>query len=147
MGRLELELPELVHALERLPRARLRQLAVLACEEALARTSLDQPPIISAMHMLKLGDYGDTPVRAELGVLVSALDDAQLTIQERVEAGDESQDEYEAVFAQARAASALWYALDSDPLVAAQESMYEAGAALNEDFTRIRHLAETQLDG
>lgn len=57
-------------------------------------------------------------------------------LQDRVEEGSADRSEYLTAFARARAAMALWFALEADPLTAAMESAYEAEAATDDNVLR-----------
>lgn len=82
-----------------------------------------------ALAALREGQVGDSHERNALKALVDALDERAWDIQDEVEAGRAAEQQYLDGFALARAASAVWFALDADPLTAALEATYEAQAA------------------
>ena len=108
--RLEAIAPDLVEQIEREPEARLRAVA-----EGVAAAALRI----------------DTPIRID-----GVLDEAAWDLQERMDAGQAAHDEYLAAFRRARAVTSLWFALDSDPMVAAMEASYEARAAADDAAVR-----------
>ena len=59
-------------------------------------------------------------------LLVDELDETAGATQARQHAGAATEDDYLRDFRKARAASAMWFALDPDPLTAAIQSAYEA---------------------
>lgn len=64
--------------------------------------------------------------------LTEGLDEAAWGVQDRVEAGTADKADYVNAFAKARAANAVWYALDPDPLEAAAEATFEASSAIED---------------
>ena len=79
---------------------------------------------------------GDAGARAAVERLTSELDELAWNIQEQLDEGVASEDEYAAAFERARAAMAVWFALDPRPRVAAEETIYEAIAAIGEAAVR-----------
>ena len=75
-----------------------------------------------------LNDHGEaTPgQRDALQLLVDELDETAWATRARQHAGIATDEEYLRDFRKARAASAMWFALDPDPLTAAIQSAYEA---------------------
>jgi hypothetical protein len=76
--------------------------------------------------------------------LVEQLDERAWDIQDRQASGTAADVDYLSAFGLARAASAIWYALDGSALQAAMESVYEAHAASGELET-MRALVYTVL--
>jgi hypothetical protein len=101
----------------------------------------DAPQVRTARIALNDGPCGESPARAGLAALVKELDEAAWRLQEQDPNADAA---YLAAFRRARAASALWFALDCDPMTAAKEATYEAQAAL-QDLGRVRELVTSLL--
>ncbi|MGX5681486.1 hypothetical protein [Schumannella luteola] len=111
-------------------RDRLRSIASEVARQAVERVQLDDPDVLRAVESDPLPE-GDS-LRAMLSMVVERLDEVAWEIQSRIDEGTESQADYESVFKRARAAHALWFSLDPDPMVAAKESAYEAYSATDE---------------
>jgi hypothetical protein len=90
------------------------------------------PVIAAAMDIVKTGRYDDVSRREQLDILVERLDAQQWDLQDAVAAGHADEGAYLLAFAQARAAHAVYFALDADPFIAATEAIYEAQAAIDE---------------
>ncbi len=131
-SRLDLIAPDLAEILPHATSAQLRDIALAACTIALDRTGLAEPLLERALVQLRHHRAGDVDLRRAIHDLVQQLDRTQWQIQAAVEAGNAPEAAYEAAFAEARAAHAVWYALDPDPVTAALESLYEAGAATDD---------------
>jgi len=92
--------------------------------------------------MLDGGQFGDTDERRDLKTLVEEFDERAWRIQREVEAGTVETERYLDAFAQARAANALWCALNGDALFASSEATYETNAALGGDIEAVRTAIE-----
>jgi hypothetical protein len=90
------------------------------------------PRLTAAQERLAKGEYGDTPERHAVQALIEELDEVAWNIQEEVDSGKRSYDDYSKGFAKARAANVAWCALDRDPYNAASETLYEAQHALDD---------------
>lgn len=106
-----------------------RKAAKLACKFALERTQIQEPIVRQGLEALELGRYGDSSILAKLQSLANHLDEIQWDLQEKMESGGTDLSTYLAAFKRARAATALYFALNADALVAATESIYEAYSA------------------
>ena len=75
--------------------------------------------------------------RSRLDALTQELEETAWDIQDRIGAGDASEDEYRRAFAKARAVAAIGFALDGS-LAASFDSLYEAYYAIDsqDDFLR-----------
>lgn len=82
--------------------------------------------------------------RDALKVLVDELDERAWDVQDEVTAGRAPQEAYIVAFSLARAASAVWFALDSDELHAALEAVNEAQAARG-DLAGVRRRVQSLL--
>ena len=127
---------DLAEQLEREPEPRLRRVAERVALAALGEVSLEDDRVDRAVDALRAGRFGETAERAALKALVDELDEAAWDLQDEVEAGQADQGSYLAAFGRARAAMALWFALDGDPLEAAMEAAYEAEAATDDRLLR-----------
>src|SRR5690348_4280174 len=105
----------------------LRRGAGRAARLAMATVGLSDPRVDAGLAALESGRTGEGPARDAIGQLVGELDTIAWAARDRGEA-----DEYERIFGLARAANALWSALDVDPTVAAADAAYEAFAALRD---------------
>lgn len=105
----------------------LRRGATRAAKLAMAKTGLSDPRVDVALAALESGRTGDGPARDAIGRLVEELDAAAAAARDR---GDG--EELERAFRQARAANALWSALDVDPTVAAADAAYEVYSVLGD---------------
>jgi hypothetical protein len=124
-----------------------RQLARTVGRLAVDRTGVADPRLTAALACLESGAYGDSPDRVALEALTQELDEVGWRLQERVDAGAASEEEYVKAFTKARATNSVWCALDPDALVAAVEATYEARAALREDRNALRTAMEQSLNG
>ncbi|MGV8973119.1 MAG: hypothetical protein ACOH10_12425 [Rhodoglobus sp.] len=121
--------PDIVEVLGRNPPARLRAIAVDAGEWIVEIVGLVDPRLDAALAAMRDLRVGASPERNALKVLVDELDERAWEVQDDVDAGSAPQEAYIVAFSLARAASAVWFALDSDALHAALEAIYEAQAA------------------
>jgi hypothetical protein len=130
--RLDLIDPVLSGRLQQLSARQLRHITYTICTLALERTGVRDPVIAAAMDIVKTGRYDDVSRREQLDILVERLDAQQWDLQDAVAAGHADEGAYLLAFAQARAAHAVYFALDADPFIAATEAIYEAQAAIDE---------------
>lgn len=128
--------PDLVEQLEREPEPRLRTMAEGVVDAALRDAEIRSETVDSALAALRAGRYGESDERSATKALADELDEAAWDIQERVDAGEAEQEDYLSAFRRARAATALWFALDDDPRTAAMEAAYEARAATDDGVVR-----------
>lgn len=131
--------PDLDQAVAQASPAGQRAVSIAAAEFAVRRTRLTGPEIDAALAAARAGRFGDTRERAAVHALAERLDERQWAIQDRIDSGQASQEEHLAAFSAARAATALYYALDADTPTAALESAYEANAA-TDDLTELHAL-------
>ncbi len=143
-SRLDLIAVDLADRIDRAPASQQRAAALAACRFALDRTGLDDRIVKEGMNALERGGYPNVLLQEKLTLLVEALDEIQWDLQEKVDAGRADQAEYLAAFSRARAAHAVYFALDPDPFVAAVESVYEANAA-TDDLPGLRQAVTAAL--
>jgi len=108
----------------------LRRVAAEAATLAVARTQLKDPRLEVALQALNSIGAETAPAHGIAEEVTSELDAQAWDLQDLVDAGAASQEEYEEAFRKARAAAAVGYALDADPLTSACEAVYEAQAAI-----------------
>jgi len=113
-----------------------RAISLAVCKIAVSRSSLDAALVATALQLLQKGIYKDERITSALERLVEELDDSYFTAQSRFERGDGNETTYRELFSKARAANAVQFAFDADPLVAATHAIYEACAAVGTDATR-----------
>jgi hypothetical protein len=138
--RLELIAPELPAGLAHLPEPQLRGVALAAATFALEQTGLDDPVLGQALAAVRQDRRDDPGLRGRVESLVDTLDERQFELQEAVDNGEGDKVAQSAAFARARAANAVFYALDPDAFTAATDVLYEAYAATG-DLERVRELA------
>jgi hypothetical protein len=128
--------PDLVEQLEGESEAQLRRTAEAVVDAALRATKVGSGTVKQALAALQAGRHGALEERRVVKQLADRLDESAWDLQDRVEAGEAGRDEYLDEFRRARAVTALWFALEPDPLVAAVEVAYEARAATDDDVVR-----------
>ena len=138
--RLENSAPDLYSALSKSSGAELRSIALSVCTMAVSQTELAFPIIGKVMQHLRNGEQVSDQLHSELKQLVVSLDDKYLP--EDLEEDVDHDASAELFFVQARAASAVLFALSDDTFVAASESTYEALAA-TEDVDEIARIIAT----
>jgi len=129
VARLASVAPDLVEALPRMTPVRLRAIAVEASTWIVDVVGLVDARLDAALAAVRDLQVGASPERDALKLLVDELDERAWDIQEDFDAGRAPEEAYLDAFALARAASAVWFAFESDPLQSALESVYEAQAA------------------
>lgn len=129
MSRLATVAPDLVGDLEQESEPRLRHVAASLSVWIVDQVGLVDPRVDAALAALRDRRFGSSSEHDLLQKLADELDERAWNVQDQVEEGVLPQEQYLAAFALARAAYALCFALESDPLQAALESVYEAQAA------------------
>lgn len=131
-NRLDVIAPDVSARLQHLSTKQLRQVTYTICKLALDRTDVQEPVLNEAMESLKAEQYDHVALHEQLGHLVERLDQKQWDAQDAVATGQADETTYLFAFAQARAAHAVYFALQSNAFTAATEAIYEAQAALND---------------
>ncbi len=129
--RLDSVSPELAERLRGTGDDALRRVAAAVGDLAVQGVLLSDPRLDRALSIIRRQAAG-AKEQVELQSLVNELDEAAWEIQERVQSGGSPEEEYLQAFQKARAASAVAFALDSDPHTAAMEAAYEAQAAVGD---------------
>lgn len=137
--RLSVVAPDLVERLAALPEAQLRNIATAVALWVVVESSLSGNRVDAALDALRQGALVGESTRSGIEQLVNELDDSAWAAQE---SGDEGR--YLLLFRRARAADALWSALDSDVVIAAADSVYEAQAATG-DLGVVRRIVEEAI--
>lgn len=135
---------DLVQVLERKPSEQLRTVATQVSEWIVGQVELVDPRADAGLAALREAQVGPSPARDSLKVLVDELDERAWAIQDQSEEGNATQQQYLDAFALARAASAVWFALDSDALQSALDCVYEAQAATG-DLAGVRRSLQDLL--
>jgi len=109
----------------------LRNACVVACRLALQATALDIPITLESLEQLQQNGKLSQDRIAELKDLIAQFDERYFDMQEKADDGADLQTEVLRLFRQARAVSALSFAGEEDPTIAASESIYEASMAVD----------------
>jgi hypothetical protein len=133
--------PDVVELIERQTPEGRREVAVAVAAWIVDRVGLADPRVDAALEQFRAQHNGSPPEREALRGLVDELDEAAWEIQEQVDRGAAPQSRQLEAFALARAAAALWYALEADPMNGAIEAAYEAQAAVG-DVGTVRQIVE-----
>ncbi len=116
--------PDLVNRLDSLSDDQLGNVVAVVAREAVTRSGLDEPTVSTALDLIDTGEP-DTTARSAVEVIGTQLDERAWDIQEL----EDGSQQYLDAFQRARAAWAVFFALDPNQR-AAVESIYEAQAAL-----------------
>jgi hypothetical protein len=145
LSRLSTIAPDLAAWLEHQSRERLRVAAANAAHLAVERTRLTDLRLDAALTALRNGRFGRMAEQSGVQQLVDELDAAAWDLQEKAEVGTVPHQTYIAAFRRARAAASVGFALGSDALSAALESVYEAHAA-TADLDAVQAAASTETE-
>jgi hypothetical protein len=119
-----------------------REVARLAAARAVARARFASSPVDEALAHAKHGDYSPN-WRMPLETLVDESDSRCFDLSKQYEDGEDvEQDEVQAAFHQARAASAVAFLFHPDSLEAASESLYESWAAMGAEIACLDEYAD-----
>lgn len=131
MARLELVEPDFARSLQQRDPRELRQIAALAADHALERFPIDDSRVSNAREKLRRGETGAGIERDQLMTLVEEFDELGFDLGDTLDADGQgaNREAYLEAYYRARAAHALWFALDDDPVLAALDALYEAEAA------------------
>jgi len=132
MKRLDILSTQLAAALRQAPEERQRAASLTACEFAVQRTGVESPIVEGALQMLRDSKPFPPDHKVALEALAGRLDDEYFGLQEAVEEGRATVDDYMRAFGQARAVTALSFAANRDAYEAAYEAIYEAASATDD---------------
>ena len=121
--RLDSEDPEMVANLRAMSPASLRTAAKTIASLAVERAGIRDPRMDAGLAALRNQGWDDAQIRRGLQQLTAELDEVAWNIQDQVDEGTASEDEYASAFMRARAASSLDFALNGDAFTAAAESI------------------------
>jgi hypothetical protein len=110
----------------------LRIAARIACDLAFLAAPLNNSVVMQALNDLQNNDDQPEEIQNNLRRIAAQLDEEYFDHQEKAEVGLNNEVDYMLIFSQARAVSALAFAVDADPLIAAMESIYEASATVDD---------------
>lgn len=142
--RLETNAPDLLEALRRAGVEGQRRVAEAVAVHSIETAGVSEEDLGEAQAALREGRYGAETLLGRLDAVVDRLDEAQWDLRDRFESGEVSEEQHLAAFGRARAVNALRFALETDPLVAAAEAVYEALAA-TDDRDDIRRVFEAAV--
>lgn len=145
-NRLELLDRDLSTILEKASVSQQRKATIVASCFAIERTKLSDPIVEQALKAIEIGNLGDESLREKIESLVNQLDEIQWNLQDKMEEVETDMSTYLAAFQQARAANSLYFALDDNALIAANESIYEADAA-TDDLATLKQLILQLFNG
>ena len=138
--RLQLIAKELMAELMSVDEASLRRVAVAVSMLALQRSGLESPVVNKALEYLNEGRLVPQRIRTDLEDLVDQLDEKYFDLKEAAEAADKGDEMWHPEFHQARAAAAVFFVCEEDPLLAASESAYEASVAAHDDPQSVKRV-------
>jgi hypothetical protein len=132
MTRLETISRDLADKLRRASAAKRRAASLAASEFAVVRAKIEHPLVERALEKLRAAAVLTPKDKADLGALVTQIDEEYFALQEAAEEGRANTEDYMRVFGQARAVAALTFAGGEDTLQAAAEAIYEGGATTDD---------------
>jgi len=144
MSRLETLSSDLASRLRRASKAKRHAVAVAASALAVAKARVEHPVVDEALRQVRGGHVFTSRVKASIDALAAQLDEEYFELQEAAEADKLPADDYLRAFARARAVAALSFA-GSDASGAADDSIYEAAAAVGDDKSELFSLVEFAL--
>lgn len=112
--------PELASLISSATGDALRHAAREAAEVAVRSARVDNPQVARAVDQLRRADFGGYTDLTAIQAIWESLDEQAWALAET------ESDRYLSVFAQARAVNSLWYALQPEPVAAAEGALYEA---------------------
>ena len=144
-NRLEIISPEFSNKILLASDEILREIAVISSSFAIERTKLVNPILEESLTQLRAGIIGDQDLIDKLEDLVYELDLIQWEIRELWKENQAGEEDYVKAFYEARAANAVYYALQPISQLAAVESTYEAIAA-TDDLPTLEKLILNKLE-
>jgi hypothetical protein len=129
--RIELISPNLRRQLNSASETKLRQIAAAVCQEIIERVAISNPVITQALKQLNSFPPAEGCLQNQVQTFAEELDSAYLDLSDECENGRASREQVFTDFSKARAASAVAFALDSNPVIATSEAIYEAASAID----------------
>jgi hypothetical protein len=105
-----------------------RSISLAVTRYAIMESNLISNLVGQAYEAVRTGRINDKELKDQIEHLVQDLDQKQWDLHDLVDEGEASEEEYLKAFKRARAANALFFLLDADPVISALESSYEAHA-------------------
>jgi len=130
MDRLTSAYPIFAERLRSVSVARVRAVAVEACNYAFKRNDASDPTVASALEALNRGARISAAQEKTLSELVESLDERYFMACEASSEEVDTPSEYLLLFSQARAVSAISFALRSEFLESNADAIYEASMAI-----------------
>ena len=134
--------PNLAAALDTLDSEGLRRVSSSIAHAVVERSGLNDPLITEALHHLSQSVDPSPELRGRVQSLADKLDGQYFDLQDLNESGEATDSQVFAMFAKARAATAVACAMGDVALKAAAETAYEAVHAIDDSedyFTRLVH--------
>jgi hypothetical protein len=142
--RLAIEDRALEHRLRSLPPDVLRRLTLAVCRYALAHTALEEVELVDALRP-NLDPAERNTYRERAAKITNELDEVGYRLSDLAGTDPHGPAHYERAFRRARAAGAVVFSLEEDPLRAAVESIYEARHAVDHPEA-LSQLIKAELD-
>jgi len=136
---------DLLEELTKADESHLRGVAVAVCNLAVQRSGLKSPVVNEAMQYLLRWQAVPAGIQADLEDLVDQLDAKYFDAKDAAEAAGEGDENWHRAFHKARAAAAVLFACNEDPVRAAAESAFEANAAAHDDTAALRKVISESL--
>lgn len=144
MDRLETLSLSVATKLRRASPEKQRRACLVACELAIASVQLRHSLVSDSLQTLRSGGVSTPQERSRLDALAAQLDEEYFKLQEASEPGQPTTHASLLTFSQARAVSALSFAL-SGTIDAASKSIYEAAAAIGENNSTFLSAVESAI--
>lgn len=129
MNRLESLSPSFAEKLALASTTQRKAVVLAACELAVKEARLDSAEVNAALAVMRQGRVTTAAQVVTISALAEHLDEQYFALQDAADDGRASPNDYLGPFSQARAASAIVYALKDSSLDADMEAIYEATAA------------------
>ncbi|WP_395684363.1 hypothetical protein [Dokdonella sp.] len=129
MTRLKTLAPGLAEKLASASAEEVRTIVLEACRSAVRESGLHDDEVSGALDLLRRHKGPAQGLAERIAALVERWDERYLALQEESDRGTASPGEYLVVFSQARAASAVAFAISDDSLESSMEALYEAAMA------------------
>ena len=118
-----------------------RKITLKLLELLAARFTISDFVVVACVEYLRKQETVPADIIEKLKSLIEDLDAQYLSLQERYEEGNESEDDLNLAFSIARCASAVFCATNTDTYIALAETIYEATSALD-GLVEIRNIIQ-----
>ena len=133
MSELALLSQELDAKLHSAASAKQRAASLVACQFALAKARIESPVVAAAFAELQAGRSLSSSLKSQLDSLAEELDEQYFDLKDADEVGGVDSQQWQDIFAKARAVIALSNASNEDAYKAAGQSIYEAAFTIRDD--------------